>query len=159
MKINWWRVLGFGIILLPWFLIAALAHGQTINGVVTECGKKCSGEFTIVNNDVKPLAVSIEAKQFSIAAGQQAMHPLDASTQLTLSETSARIAPKGQHDFDFKLRCAQMPCQVEILVGMALGHTTEGLQVRGILPHVVYLCERAKDCRKQTLAAGGVPQQ
>lgn len=157
-RINWWRVLGLGLIILPWLLFAAIAHGQTLNGVVTECGQKCSGGFSVVNNDLKPLAVTLEAHAFSVIDGKQQYHALDPASTITLSETSARIGPKGSRDFDFKLRCAELPCAVQILVKMTLGHTDTGLQVSGVIPHTIYSCQKEKNCRATTLRSWGLVQ-
>jgi hypothetical protein len=42
------------------------------------------------------------------------------------------------------------------LVSVALGHTNDGIAVRGVLPEVVYSCPKEKDCRVRTLRAGGI---
>jgi hypothetical protein len=138
------------------FFFLTRAHGQTISPVVAECGRRCSNQFTLTNNGVVPLAVSIEAKSFSIVGGQQVLRDLDPTAHLTLSETSVRIGPLGVHSFDYKLRCDQLPCAVALQVAMTLGHTSEGVQVRGILPEIVYSCLKAKNCRRDTLKAGGM---
>jgi hypothetical protein len=132
------------------------ADGQTISPVIQECGRKCSGTFKLTNNGLDPMAVVVTSQSFTIVNGKQVFG--DAAS-VTLSETSARIGPKQSHDFDVKIRCLQTPCAVQLAVAMMLGHTTEGLAVRGILPEVFYICDRSKDCRKKTLMAGGVPVQ
>jgi hypothetical protein len=131
-----------------------VAHGQTISPVVQECGRKCSGTFKLTNNGLDPMAVIVTSQSFTIVNGKQVFG--DAAS-VTLSETSARIGPKQAHDFDVKIRCLQTPCAVQLSVAMMLGHTVEGLAVRGILPEVFYVCDKSKDCRKKTLMAGGVP--
>jgi hypothetical protein len=138
------------------FFFLTRAHGQTISPVVAECGRRCSNQFTLTNNGVVPLAVSIEAKSFSIVGGQQVLRDLDPTVHLTLSETSARVGPLAVHSFDYKLRCDQLPCAVALQVAMTLGHTESGVQVRGILPEIIYSCEREKNCRKNILLAGGI---
>ena len=108
----------------------------TISPVVTECPKKCSGTFTISNGGLIPLAVTVQAKSFSVAGGKQLIRPLDADVKL--SETSARISPHDKHDFDFNIKCTTVPCQVQVEVAAIMGHTTEGVAVRAIMPEVVY---------------------
>ena len=53
------------------FLILAAApaiHAQTISPPISEYGKKASGEFTVTNDAIIPLAVSVEAFTLAISA-------------------------------------------------------------------------------------------
>jgi hypothetical protein len=147
---------------LPLLFVQFLFFGpsvsaQTVSPIIVECGKKCSGEFSITNNGLTPLAVSVEARSFSLdTLGHARNRPLDAGVDLKLEEGSARISPKGTHTFAYQLKCAVPPCSVALLSSMVVGHTAEGILVRVQLAHTVYSCEKQKDCRKQVRAAAGV---
>ena len=139
---------------------ASMAGAQTISPLAQEYGKRAAGTFLLTNNTVVPLAVTIEARSFSVDKVGKHLRPLDSTAHVQLSETSARLAPKETHEVDYKIRCDVYPCLVTFLAGMTVGHTQASgnnpvFQVRLILEHVVYLCEKSKGCRAQVLAAAG----
>lgn len=135
----------------------AAASAQTVSPIIVECGKKCAGEFSITNNGLAPLAVTVEARSFSLDAGAHAINrPLDPGVDLKLEEGSARIAPKGVHTFTYHLNCATPSCSVVLLSSMVVGHTADGVLVRVQLAHTIYACEKQKNCRKRVRAAAGV---
>jgi hypothetical protein len=83
---------------------------QTVSPLIVECGKKCRGEFSITNNGLTPLAVTVEARSFSLdTLGRATNRPLDPGVDLKLEEGSARVAPKGTHIFAYQLNCAAPP--------------------------------------------------
>ena len=139
-------------LLLLAFAAPMFAQSVTISPVVQECGKKCSGQFSIQNGGIKPLAVTVEAARFVFKNGQRVTQPIGTTVQL--SETSARIPPMSDHTFDFKVRCEELPCGVQISVIAVMGHTNDGLQIRGVLPETIYSCSAQKDCRKTFLKTG-----
>lgn len=128
---------------------AAMAHGQTISPLITECGRKCSNEFSIKNNGLAPLTVTLQPYSIALDAktGRSLYRPLDTNVDLRLEEMSARLGPQAAHTFGWKLRCDEVPCQVAILATMTVGHTEQGIAVRIALPEVIYQCEKAKNCR------------
>jgi hypothetical protein len=130
---------------------------QTVSPVIVECGKKCKGAFSVSNNGLTPLAVTVEARSFSMdTQGHATYRTLDAAADLKLDEGSARIAPKGTHTFSYQLKCSVVPCSVTLLSSMVVGHTADGIWVRVQLPHTVYACEKQKDCRQSVRAAAGI---
>jgi hypothetical protein len=144
-------------LLLPQLLFFGLAvSAQTISPMIVECGKKCRGEFSITNNGLTPLAVTVEARSFSLdTLGRATNRPLDPAVDLKLEEGSARISPKGTHTFAYQMKCADPSCSVVLLSSMVVGHTAEGILVRVQLAHTIYACEKQKDCRKKVRAAAG----
>ena len=145
------------LLLVAFFFFGLNASAQTVSPIIVECGKKCRGEFSITNNGLTPLAVSVEARSFSLdTMGHATNRPLDSSVDLRLEEGSARISPKGTHTFGYQLKCSVPPCSVALLSSMVLGHTAEGILVRVQLAHTVYACEKQKDCRKRVRAAAGI---
>ena len=145
------------LMLLQMLFFSLGVSAQTVSPLIVECGKKCRGEFSITNNGLTPLAVTVEARSFSLdAVGRATNRPLDPTVDLKLEEGSARIAPKGVHTFTYQLNCATPSCSVVLLSSMAVGHTAEGILVRVQLAHTIYACEKQKNCRKKVRAAAGV---
>ena len=152
---NMNRVLS--LLFLPLLVFGSSVSAQTVSPIIVECGKKCRGEFSITNNGLTALAVSVEARSFSLdALGHTTNRPLDPGVDLKLEEGSTRISPKDTHAFAYQLKCAAPPCSVALLSSMVVGHTTEGILVRVQLAHTIYACEKQKDCRKKVRAAAGV---
>lgn len=124
--------------------------------VIAECGKKCQGEFSITNNGFTPLAVTVEARSFSLDnLGHAINRSLDPTVDLKLEEGSARIPPKGTHTFGYQLKCMVETCSVALLSSMVVGRTPQGILVRVQLAHTIYVCEKQKNCRKKVRAAAG----
>jgi hypothetical protein len=145
------------LLCLQFLFFGSAASAQTVSPIIVECGKKCRGEFSLTNNGLTPLAVSIEAHSFSLdTLGHATNRSLDPGVDLRLEEGSARISPKGTHTFAYQLKCSVPPCSVALLASMVVGHTEEGILVRVQLAHTVYACEKQKDCRKRVRAAAGV---
>jgi hypothetical protein len=141
------------VILIFAFFFAALfvssAHGQSVTPLVVECGSKCKGSFTVSNDGVQPMSVVVEPYTFTLSSdGQTEFHPLDPSVQVAISETSTRVGPHDAHDFDYDIHCVKRPCLVAVTTGMVVGRTKEGIVLRLVIPHIVYVCDKAHDCRK-----------
>lgn len=137
-------------------VFGSLAHGQTISPVVSEYGKKANGSFVMKNNGLQAQTVTVTVRSFSVGASTPTLRPLDASVHVDLSEMSARVQPGQDHEFTYRITCDAYPCPVMFLVGITNGHTADGLAVRLVLSHAVYLCQRAKNCRADLLRAAGV---
>jgi len=135
------------------------AIGQQVSPLTNECGsKKCSGEFTITNLGLTPLVVTVIAESFTPGPGGGISRSLDLTTLVELDATSARISPMGTYSFAYRVRCDQLPCQVRFRPSIVAGKTSEGVQVRLVLGHALYICERSKNCRMNTLKTAGVIQ-
>src|SRR5580692_5671021 len=103
-------------LLLQLLFFGLTVSAQTVSPMIVECGKKCRGEFSITNNGLTPLAVTVEARSFSLdTLGRARNRPLDPGVDLKLEEGSARISPKGTHAFGYQLKCSVPPCSVTIL--------------------------------------------
>lgn len=137
-------------------LVAGVAGAQTMSPIVQECGRKCSGSFTVTNNTLVPMAVTIETYSSSFNSSGQAFRPLDPTVHVSLSETSSRLSPREAHEFSYHVKCDQLPCTFSFLAGMVVGRTEQGLQVRVILPHSIYSCDKVKNCRKGILTQAGL---
>ncbi len=144
------------LLLLHFLFFGLGVSAQTVSPIIVECGRKCRGEFSITNNGLMPLAVTVEARSFSLdTLGHATNRPLDPTVDLKLEEGSARVAPKGTHIFAYQLKCSAPPCSVALLSCMVVGHTAQGVLVRVQLVHTVYACEKQKNCRKNVRAMAG----
>jgi hypothetical protein len=141
-------------------IIALLAAGtvgaQSISPILTECGgKKCAGQFTATNVNLNSEVVTIRA--VSWRPGQPTTE-LDPKIHLTLRDMSARLGPKGSHIFFFNVQCDALPCWFGLYATFAPLRTQDTTQV-GIamsLPHAVWICDKAKDCRATIRKSWGV---
>lgn len=139
-------------------LFCSAARSQTLSPVIGECGKHCRGQFTVTNNGLSPMAVTVQPYSFSLdaATGKSIFRPLDSSVAVRLGESSARVPIKGTHTFSYDLQCASAPCSVTFIANMITGRTAEGLQIHILLPHVVYVCDKPKGCRESVRKAAGL---
>src|ERR1700720_1647974 len=145
------------LLFVQFLLFGLTVSAQTVSPIIVECGKKCRSEFSITNNGLTPLAVTVEARSFSLdTLGHATNRPLDPTVALKLEEGSARIAPKGTHTFGYQLKCSVPFCSVALLSSMVVGRTPQGILVRVQLAHTIYACEKQKGCRKKVRAAAGV---
>src|SRR3984893_6991842 len=54
------------LVLLELLFLGLSVSAQTVSPVIVECGKKCSGAFSVTNNGLTPLAVTLGARSFSM---------------------------------------------------------------------------------------------
>jgi len=137
-----------------WSLLVASGYGQSMSPVITECGRKCSETFTVTNNGLKPLKAVVTAYSFDPKDGQG--RPLDSTVHVRLKDMATVIPIKGSHIFAYKIACDKYPCLVNFFADLSVGHTDSGLAVVIRLPHVVYQCEAAKNCREDVRKAAGL---
>src|ERR1700686_4430287 len=98
-------------------VLSICAAAQTLSPVRVECGKRCSGQFTVSNPSIEPMTVTIQPFSSGLTPdGKSTMRPLDAGVDLRMPEMSARIGPRDEHTFDYSLKCAQLPCMTSVLV-------------------------------------------
>jgi hypothetical protein len=134
-------------------------QSQTISPVVVECGKKCSGYFTVTNNLTIPNQVILTPKSFSLdkATGRSVFRELDKTVDLQLDQMSARVAPKDAHNFFYKMKCSAYPCLVTVMTLVSSGQKSdEGMHVIFALPFVLYQCAAEKNCRANARKAAGL---
>jgi hypothetical protein len=143
---------------LFWFLLfASWASAQTISPLSTECPKKCSGQFTVTNNGLRPMRITVEKHSFDVKPdGTAVLRALDAGVDVELGASSTSVGPQQSHTFFYRATCATLPCRFELLALTMNGeHTAEGLQMALALGTAVYVCEKKKDCRLSTLRSLG----
>ena len=146
------------------FILAILvfslsAFAQSVSPVITECGKKCSDEYTVTNLGIHPMTVTIEVKVLKFVEGKATYYNPDASVQVDMSEMSARVAAHDSHTFGYKIHCDVLPCAVNIWNVFTTGKPqANGMLMRLAVPHVTWVCAKENDCRKKSLAASGVKE-
>lgn len=139
-------------------VLGSSVQAQTLLGIKTECGKKCEGSFQIRNDGLKPLMFSIDTTSVHFSKEEQRpiRDGLEEGVDAKLSQSSGRLSPKETRQVNFKVRCKQMPCVVAFSTGMVVGKNAEGVAVRLVLSHYVYLDSQGKGARLRILQAAGV---
>jgi hypothetical protein len=134
------------------------AHAQTVGPLITECGPKCSGAFKIQNDGFSPMTFTIEpaSMRFDPGAPKPTHTPLNPGVTVRLSQSSGRLGPKEMRAIDFTVRCEVLPCAVQLLTGFVGGHTINGIAMRLVIPHSVYVDSKAKGARQRILVAAGI---
>lgn len=140
-------------------LVGIPARAQvTIQNLVTECGKKCSGTFTLVNESLTPATFTVDPYSITFVheVNRPVLRKVDADVKLKLSSMSGRLSPKESREVNFSFQCseAQADCQVMFLSTLILGKAKDSdvVNYKFVLPHTAYACATgAKNCRKKTL--------
>ena len=155
----------FWFVVIDLLLFAATASAQTVSPIIAEGGRgKAHGEFTVKNDGVVPMVVTIQAVGFRLTSeGKSVYVPLESTSVAKLSETSAKIGARQTRSFGYEVQClGDKPCLIAFLPRMVTGlHTKEGMQVGIIVPHYAYICpnqEKAKGCRERVRLAAGIPE-
>lgn len=155
------KVLLVVVIIAFLLALAGGAHAQTVGPLVFQGGKgRARGEFSVRNDGVTPLIVTVEAVSFKLSPeGKSIFLPLDSHAVVKLTETAARVGARQVHAFAFEVDCQAEQCAVAILPRMVQAvHVSEGIQLGLIVPVSVYACSTgAKDCRKRQRIAAGIP--
>jgi hypothetical protein len=87
-----------------------------------------------------------------IKDGKFSIQGLAPTTHVKLSQYSARIPAHQTHTFAYQVTCDTYPCVVAVLADVGSGHTDEGVAVIIRMTHIVYACNRERDCRKSTIS-------
>ena len=149
-KVNYWPIIiSLVIVGLGALLITSFCHAQMISPAISECRTHCRGEMTLTNNQVVPLAVYIEPQSVTAGdVGRIFYKHLDPNVIVRLSSTSARLSPHQAYIVDYEIIC-QSDCVVNFSATFT-GLHSNGLAVALHVGNIVYLCDKQKDCRKQT---------
>jgi len=131
-------------------LSSARAGAQSVSPPLAEYQERARSSFQLKNGSIYPLTVVLEVRGFSITEqGEVQDTQLDSSRiHVKLSEMSFRIPPHGSHTVFYEARTDSLPAWFNILSAMSGSKTETGLNVRILLPHVVYLNQK-QSLRKQ----------
>jgi hypothetical protein len=141
-------VLGISSLLLPLGIGA-----QSVSPPIAEYQEKARSSFQLRNPSIFPITVVLELRGFTISeSGDVIDLPLDTSRiHVRLSEMSFRIPPRGTRTVFYEATGDSLPAWFNILSAMTGAKTQSGLNVRILLPHVVYLNQK-QSLRKEDVA-------
>jgi|HubBroStandDraft_6_1064221.scaffolds.fasta_scaffold591103_1 hypothetical protein len=140
------------LVLLSLSLCASGAMAQTVSPVITELASKgtkpVTGSFTITNPGLVSITAVVEQPQsMTFTNGKPLFQPLDSGTTLELSQQSARIGARQSAQFWYKLTCRTKPCALTVYATITGAHVSNGMAIAIHLPHIIYVCEKQKNCR------------
>jgi hypothetical protein len=132
---------------------ASTLAAQTVSPPVAEHQGKARSSFQLINGSIFPLAVVLEVKGFDITErGEVVPAPID-TTKLTvrLSATSFRIPPRSTYTVFYDATGDSLPAWFQIMAALSGARTDNGINLRILLPHVVYLNQKAP-LRRESVA-------
>jgi len=121
--------------------IAGPARAQTVRPVIVEHrGSHIHGKFDLVNDQLLPVNVILEAKSFDVTEdGDPVYRALDPSVKLKLSEMSFRIPAQQTRTIFFEARAESIPAWFTIYATFAGMPRRQGIEIEVDLPHTVYM--------------------
>jgi hypothetical protein len=132
---------------------AGPAPAQTVSPPIAEHQERARSSFQLSNESIFPLTVVLEVRGFSVTEqGEVVDTPFDSTrVQVKLSAMSFRIPPRGRYTVFYEARADSLPAWFNILSAISGARTDNGLNVRILLPHVVYLNQKLP-LRKEEVA-------
>jgi hypothetical protein len=124
-----------------WLSAAMLA--QTVQPVIVEYKGKADGKIALTNDTLQPMVVVLEPKSFSITpAGRGMFRPLDSGIHVELSSMSVKLQPKQTYYVFYKATADKLPAWFTVYATFSSPLHSDGLDVRMMLPHTVYLYQK-----------------
>jgi hypothetical protein len=129
---------------------------QTVSPPIAEYQERARSSFQLSNGTIFPLNVVLEVRGFGVTEDGTVMDaPLDTSRiHVKLSAMSFRIPPRGTYTVFYEARADSTPAWFNILSALSGARTESGLNVRVLLPHVVYLNQKRPIGRADVLVRG-----
>jgi hypothetical protein len=117
---------------------------QTISPPIAEYQERARSSFQLINSTIFPLSVVLEVHGFTVTEqGEVQEVPLDtAKVRVKLSAMSFRIPPRQTYTVFYEATADSVPAWFNIVSAMTGAKTENGLNVRILLPHVVYLNQK-----------------
>jgi hypothetical protein len=136
-----------------WMASAAPLRGQSVSPPIAEYQEQARSSFQLQNGSLFPLTVVLEVRGFQVTeAGEVVDTPLDTSrVHVKLSAMSFKIPARGSYRVFYEATGDTLPAWFNILSAMSGARTENGLNVRLLLPHVVYLNQK-KPLKKTEVA-------
>jgi hypothetical protein len=134
-------------------LFPVSAAAQSVSPPIAEYQERARSSFQLHNASIFPITAVLEVRGFRITEqGEVIDIPLDTSRiQVKLSEMSFRIPPRGSRTVFYEASGDSLPAWFNILSALTGTKTANGLNVRILLPHVVYLNQK-QPLRKEEVA-------
>jgi hypothetical protein len=128
------------------FVVFVLTGGllaQSVQPVIVEYKGKADGKIALTNNTDLPMVVVLEPKSFSITPeGKGLFRDLDSSIHVELSSMSVRLQPRQTYYVFYKATADKLPAWFTLYATFSSPKHSEGLDVRLMLPHTVYLYQK-----------------
>ena len=120
------------------------AAAQTVSPPIAEYQERARSSFQLSNESLFPLNVVLEVRGFTVTEeGEVRDAPFDSSrVKVKLSAMSFRIPPRGNYTVFYEASTDSLPAWFNILSAISGAKTDAGLNVRILLPHVVYLNQK-----------------
>ena len=130
--------------LLAWLPAAGTLAAQSVSPPIAEYQERARSSFQLHNGSLFPLTVVLEVRGFRVTeAGEVVDTLLDTNrVHVKLSAMSFRIPPRGSYRVFYEATGDTLPAWFNILSAMSGARTDNGLNVRLLLPHVVYLNQK-----------------
>jgi hypothetical protein len=118
---------------------------QSVSPPIAEYQERARSSFQLLNSSIFPLSVVLEVRGFRVTEqGEVQDAQLDTSkVRVKLSAMSFRIPPRGTYTVFYEATADSLPAWFTIMSAMTGARTENGLNVRILLPHVVYLNQKA----------------
>jgi hypothetical protein len=148
------RIAGMILFFLLW---TAPTAAQSVSPPIAEYQEKARSSFQLHNASLFPITVVLEVRGFDISEqGEVIDTPLDTSrVRVKLSQMSFRLPPRGTRRIFYEAEGDTLPVWFNILSAMTGARTETGLNVRILLPHVVYLNQK-QSLRREDVAVTAI---
>jgi hypothetical protein len=139
------------LLLSLWAAPTGSMAAQTVSPPIAEYQERARSSFQLFNGSIFPLTAVLEIRGFQVTEqGDVVDVPLDTTrVQVKLSAMSFRIPPRGSYTVFYEARADSTPAWFNILSALSGARTESGLNVRILLPHVVYLNQKQALARAQ----------
>ena len=126
-------------------IFCAIATAQTVSPVIVEYKGAGAGKIALTNNTQTPLAVTLQPQSFGITPeGKGKYVSLDPHIHVKLSATSARLMPGQTYYVFYKAKADKYPAWFTIFSEFSAPRHENGIDVRIVLPHTVYLYQKER---------------
>jgi hypothetical protein len=117
---------------------------QTVSPPIAEYQERARSSFQLINSTIFPLSAVLEVHGFTVTEqGEVQEVPLDTTkVRVKLSAMSFRIPPRQTYTVFYEASADSLPAWFNIVSAMTGAKTENGLNVRILLPHVVYLNQK-----------------
>ena len=126
---------------------------QSVSPPIAEYQERARSSFQLINSGIFPLNVVLEVRGFRVSEqGEVEDAPLDTTRlHIKLSAMSFRIPPRSTYTVFYEASADSLPAWFNILSALTGARTENGLNLRVLLPHVVYLNQK-ENLRKDQVA-------
>jgi hypothetical protein len=127
-------------------------HAQSVAPVIVEYNGNAEGKVALTNDSLSQMVVVVEPRSFDINAdGRGIFRPLDDSIHLQLSSRSKVLQPKETFYIFYKVKVERLPAWFTLYASFSKVQHSNGLDMRIMLPHTVYLYQKVPLSRSDIL--------